>query len=364
MSRIRPLERRDLPAVADLYELVIRSGVAEAPPGLAAYFGRLTCDAPSSDPELPSLVYDEPGPGIVGFLASYPRPMVNGDHGGRPLRLACSGQLVAHPDFRSRGVGALLLRRYLAGPQDLTITDGATGEVRAIWERMGGVTHATASLGWTRSFAPVRQAAGRVAGHWGRQRVPGNVVLRTLDRVLGRRSQPPPPEATSEPLPTATLLEGLAALPRTFAVRPAYDEALLTWLFDEMAAVDARGPLVRRAVRRPDGALAGWYVAYVPPGDVAQVVQVAGTHPDLVLDELFHHLAAQGAAGVQGRVDPFLYPHLRQRRCRFQPTAWALLHARDPGLVAAVTTGRALLTRLEGEWWMGHHRLTAASLAP
>ena len=33
----------------------------------------------------------------------------------------------------------------------------------------------------------------------------------------------------------------------------------------------------------------------------------------------------------------------------------ALIHARDPEVLHAVQAGRALLTRLEGEWWMGHH---------
>jgi hypothetical protein len=33
----------------------------------------------------------------------------------------------------------------------------------------------------------------------------------------------------------------------------------------------------------------------------------------------------------------------------------ALIHSRNIDLLHAVQSGRALLTRLDGEWWMGHH---------
>jgi hypothetical protein len=56
--------------------------------------------------------------------------------------------------MRKRGVGALLLRHYLGGPQEVTITDGATVEVREIWERLGGTTALLQSFSWTRFYRP------------------------------------------------------------------------------------------------------------------------------------------------------------------------------------------------------------------
>jgi len=32
-----------------------------------------------------------------------------------------------------------------------------------------------------------------------------------------------------------------------------------------------------------------------------------------------------------------------------------LFHTRDPELAAAISLGQSALTRLDGEWWMGHH---------
>lgn len=360
MSRIRPIEPDDLPAVADLYELVIRSGRPQAAPELVRYLRRLTFDQPGADPELPSLVYDDPDEGIVGFIAAYPRHLVDGD---QPLRMVCSGQLVAHPDARSRGVGALLMRKLLAGPQDVTVTDGATGEVRTMWERLGGMTNTAASIGWAHVVTPARYRADAVARRLHRSRAPAPGMWRAVDGVVRRvRSRDVADDGdaapgSTRPLTVAAVLDELPRLARAFPLRPAYDAELLTWLFHEMDQVRSRGPLVRRAVHDASGRCIGWYVAYLPSGDVAQVVQVAGDDVAPVLDELLRDAADAGATAVEGRVDPYLYPALRARGCRFRPTTWSLVHARDPAVVASIMGGRALLTRLDGEWWMGHHRV-------
>ena len=164
------------------------------------------------------------------------------------------------------------------------------------------------------------------------------------------------PPAQTEPLTAVALAEAAESLAREFELRPAYDEEYLDWLLGEIEAVRARGPLERRLVT-VDGAIAGWYVAYMPDGGVAQVLQVgcgerrAGT----VLDRLFADAAAAGCAAVQGRLEPALLAAIRDRRCLIRRSEWALVAAKDPELLAAIAYGRALLTRLDGEWWMGHH---------
>jgi hypothetical protein len=348
---IRPLDRSDLPEVARLYERVVRSGTDSPPPGLAGEFERTVLDHPWADPELPSLVYEDPRAGIVGFLGSHPRRLRLGD---RRLRLGCSGQLVAHPDHR--GVGALLLRRYLAGPQDLTITDGANETVRSLWERLGGSANELASVGWTRVFRPASAGAGFLAARRGGRRR-GGAVLTLLDRAAGRPLAPPRAEASSEPLTPAALLEGLRRLEKPFPLRPDYDGPFLDWLFGELSAVTARGELLARRVSAPDGRDLGWYVAYGGAGGPAQALQVAARPADAgaVLDDLFQRVAELGPPAVQGRLEPQLHAALRGRRCIFNRTEWALVHGGDVETRNALAYGRALLTRLEGEWWTGHH---------
>ncbi len=134
MSEIRALEVRDIEQVAALYERVVRSGANEASPGLVDYFRRTLLDHPMSDPDIPSLVSEDDAGRIVGFIGSHPRQARLGE---QQIRIGCSGQLVSDPVHGNPAVGALLMRQYLAGPQDLTITDGATPLVSEMWTRHG-----------------------------------------------------------------------------------------------------------------------------------------------------------------------------------------------------------------------------------
>ncbi len=365
MSAIRALERADLEAVIDLYEAVFRTDLPRKP-GLGAEFARTVLDHPWADPEIPSLVYEAPGGAIAGFLASHVRRM---RHGSEPMRMACSGQLVTDPAFARRGIGALLLRHYMNGPQDLTITDGANESVRAIWEGLGGSASALSSLSWMRVLRPAAFLADRAERRRGGKPLPGAFgVAQVADAVVGRRLAPGEVATVAEPLDAPGLIEAVAELSRTppaaarhstpvYGLRPDYDEAFLDWLFAEMAAVVARGELVRRLVRDHTGAFVGWYVFYSCPGGISQAIQVgaAPASAGAVLDHLFHDAAERGSAAVQGRVEAALLPALTARPCVFRGSDWALVHSHDPDVLSAIAYGRALLTRLEGEWWMGHH---------
>lgn len=365
MSGIRPLERADLGAVTELYQAVFRSSLPPKP-GLAEEFERTVLDHPWADPEVPSLVYESAAGAIAGFLASHVRRM---RHGSESVRMACSGQLVTDPAYARRGIGALLLRRYMGGPQDLTITDGANEAVRAIWQGLGGSTSALSSLSWTRVLRPAGLLARKAGDRRGAAAPRAALAAaRLADAVAGRRLAPAPVATVAEALEPRALIDAIEQLSGersgrgrradpAFELRPDYDEPFLEWLFAEMAAVKARGELVRRLVRDPSGAVAGWYVFYSLPGGTSQAIGVGASPPSAgaVLDHLFRDAAERGAAAVQGRLEPSLLPALTERRCLFARSEWAMVHGQDPAPLAAIAYGRALLTRLEGEWWMGHH---------
>ena len=74
-----------------------------------------------------------------------------------------------------------------------------------------------------------------------------------------------------------------------------------------------------------------------------------------VLDALLDDARAGRAAGLRGRLEPLLVAPVAARGCFLRYVGMALVHARDPRLVALATSRHALLTRLDGEWWMGPH---------
>jgi hypothetical protein len=326
---------------------------------LAEYFERTFFAYPWADPEIPSLVYEDAGGTIVGFLGSHVR-RVRLD--GHPMRLACGGQLIVAPEARTTAVGAFLFRTYLAGPQDITITDGANEGVRRMWAVSGGETAPLKSIVWTRALRPVRYGGDYVL-----ERLKRPVLarrLRPLWKALERltpgpvkhRLRPAAPQTSDEPLTPRALLEHAPRVMASFRCYADYDESFLDWLFKEMAEVKTRGTLVRSLVRNDRGQVVGWYVYYLHDG-VSQVMQVAATRGAVedVLDHLLYHAYQNGSAAVSGRVEPQLLGALAARRCIFSFDGGALIHSKVPGGLGVLLSSQCLLTRLDGESWMGHH---------
>lgn len=336
---VRPLVRGDLPAVADLYERVVVGGTGGAPDRLTGALERATLDHPWAEPDLPSLVYESASGRIAGFQAAYARRLTLDR---RPVRMVCCGQLVADPDAETLGIGAQLMKRMLSGQQDFTVTDGATSEVRAMWSRLGGSTAGVTSIEWTRVFRPLRLAVRLAARRRG--------WARTRDGS-GRIA----PATADEELTPERLIE---QMDRTRArLKPAYSAEFVEWLFTELEAVQRRGPLARRVVADRRGRPVGWYVAYLPAKGIAQAIGVGSTSPDAgpILDRLFEDARAAGAIAVQGRIEPAILPALAARRCLFRRADWALAHYADDEVAAASGREQSVITRLDGEWWMGYH---------
>jgi hypothetical protein len=248
------------------------------------------------------------------------------------------------------------------GPQELSVTDGANDVMQRLWTRLGGAIWHLPSIGWTRVLSPLSTVAALVEARRGPGRpIPGRGAVRAVDRVASlpvrRWVSVEEPKTTSETLTPAAVVEHLEAVSAGHSIRQDYDETYVRWLFDEVAAVRSRGPFDARLVRSSSGAVLGWYMAYVPEGGIAQVMQVGATTSDAgaVLDDLFARCAAQGAAAVQGRLEPRLYDAVMERRLPLRRSSQVLIHARDPEMTRKVLAGESYLTRLDGEWWMAPH---------
>jgi hypothetical protein len=358
VSRIRPVSAEDLPQVASLFEMVMRSGGRTPPPRLAAYFERTLLDTPWADPEIPSLVYEGDDGRILGFLGAHVRRL---RFDGRPIRMACPGQLVSDPGRRHHAAGTLLMRKFLSGAQDLTVAEG-TIAVRRMFESLGGVALQSPSINWTRLLSPARALGDELLARTRRRRLGTSArpVLAAADagatRIFSALRLPEPP-TQDEPLTPEALIEHLPLIHQGMRVIPDYSEAFLRWLFAEMAFVRTRGALVCRLVRDEDRVL-GWYVTYMPSGAAGQVMQIAAADRDLgaVIDHLFHHARRSGTTALEGRLEPSLYEPLSGRRCLLRYGSRVLAHCREPELLEAVTLGQAFLTRMDGEWWMGYQR--------
>ena len=357
MSGIRPLARDDLPGAAALFQRVMRGLGGPARPELLAELERTLFGHPWVDPEIPSLVYEEDGR-IVGFIGSHVARM---RFDGRPVRMACCARLVADPGARNRAAGAMLLSRYKAGPQDLTIGDTAEPVVRRMWEAFRGETIHLTCITWARVFRPFSYALLDLPAASGRRERVSRPVATVLDRaaapLAARVLRPEAAPVETDRLTPQAVIEHVPTLAPAARLLPDYDLPYLEWLFGELEALRSHGTLVARLVRR-GGRVLGWYLYFLRPGGRSRVLQVAAPdkHVEAVAADLFRHAYDHGAAVLSGRVEPRLLEVVATGRSLLRVGERTIADSRHPEILDAVRAGRALLTRLEGEWWWGEGR--------
>ena len=317
---------------------------------------RTLIDDPWADEAIPSLVSAAPDGTIVGFIGSSVRH-VRLD--GEPLRAAYASHLVADPDFPNRTIGLFLLRAFLRGPQDLTLTDTATVQARRALGRARQRASppprdrmAAASAADRRRVRHRRSRGGRLA----LAARALNPVARLLDhgtgRIAGEARSARAESVGEDELTPETVLEHLAECARPARLVPDYDEQFLAWLFRELAVGGVRGEARFHLVRNR-GAVVGWYVYYLDPGGLCRVLQVMTRerHSDLVVGELYRDAYAGGAVGA---LRPARAAHLRggpragARSCdRFRVRSCTRAAATPPTRSA----GRSALSWLDGEPW-------------
>ena len=352
MAGIRPLAAGDIPAVAQLFSRVYPQNRWGSQSACEAYFQEIFFANPWVAAQLPSWVAME-GARAVGFIGVMPRPM---RLRGSPLQAAVLTQLMVEPQKVYGVVAAQLLRKALAGPQALTISDGANESSRKMWEALGGLTSTLYSLQWRRLLRPAQSTLQRVSSPHGR----AAALLATPLAVLAdayaalHRALHRPSGLSEEPLDAAALVEGLDGAARRVALSPRYDAASLGWLLGQARAKRRHGELQARLLREPGGSIAGWFLYYLN-GSMSKVLQIHARDGAErgVLDHLFQHAWRRGAAAIEGRMEPRLARMLGQLLCLFDSTsAFALIHSRNAVLLAALARGDAFFSRLEGEWWM------------
>lgn len=362
MNGIREFRRDDIGRVARLWMKVFRARSRPASPALQEYFRDIFFDNPWRGEGLPSLVYEDGERQIVGFLGVIPRRM---RFRGESLRVAVATQLMVDESRCPAYAAARMLRRFLAGPQDLSLSDGANPAGEKLWRACGGEVAVLHSLQWTRVLRPAQHLRARL-----RQRprlalaaLPAWPLAWSVDACLERSGLSrwrPAPSAEAAALEEGTLdehvlLQGIAQPCVRRALMPEYSAESLRWLLRHAADKRNHGRLRSAALRRPGGALAGWYLYYLERGGVAQVLQF-GAMPGLapaVIDRLLGRAFDEGAVAITGGVEPRFVKELSVARCGIAvPGCYTVLvHARREDIAQAVHGGDALLTRLEGEWW-------------
>lgn len=358
-SRVRPLVERDVPHIVSLYERIFTGRGGRTSGSARDHLQQILCRSPWRDDTLPSLVCEDGDGRIVGCLGVMPRRM---RIGGRSIRAAISHSFMVEPGSRASLAALALARAFLAGGQDVSIAEGG-GPSRRILESLGGSTSLLYSLRWTRPLRPGRY----ILSYLGRRGLPAAVsaALAPLGaaadmlapRIVGASIRVARSRLTGQNLTAGDLLACLSGTAADRALRPRYDGEFIEWFLDLLAARRGRGRFEKVAVRDASGAIVGWYLFYLNPGGISEVVQIGAMRGFMgdVVDHLFEHAFRGGAVAVSGQMDPAVFQALAARGCVFHHdgVSWFLVHSRDPEVLAAIHRGDAFLTRFEGEWCIG-----------
>jgi len=351
---VREFVPSDIPQVVDLYWNFMAPRQRAVPEDLPDSFAELYFSNPLVESATPSFVYVSSSGEILGFLGVTCRRM---SLSGEPVRVALGGNFVVHPKARSGFAAARLLGAYMAGNHDLLLSDSANDVSRGIMERLGFQLIYPLSIHWSRAVRPSRYAAYFVSRKMGPKRFDAfqlatKPLCLVADKLLSSFT-PVKSLLSGTEMSSETLLECLVGFRKGYSLWPQYDLESLEWVLSFMQHRGRRGKYRRVAVHDEKQKIVGWYVYYIRPRGVAEVVQVGGV-PEFSREIIRHLLRdawEQGAIAVHGATECKKMADLSDEGCVFTcKGGWTLAYSRRPELIEVLQRGEGLLSRLDGEW--------------
>jgi hypothetical protein len=359
MAGVRPFVEGDVVAVADLVWKVLHGRDGHSPPSLKVYFSELFLHNPWRDDGIVSNVYEDNEGRIVGFFGAVPRRMTIQ---GKRIRLAFGSNFVMDPASRATMAAIQLVRTFMKGPQDVSITDSANENSRQLLRSLGFNIVPIYSLLWARPLKPFRY------GLEGLTRLKKTGLVRVLSTVLtpvcyladaiAARIPLNPlhvsrPQGLTEDLSSEVLLELLARIPAKNLLLPEYDKGSIDWVLNFIGKEKAFGEVRKRVVRNDEHKPIGWFLYYASPGAIGEVLQIGAESASVgrVLDHLFYDALHCGLIGLHGRLEPQLMQELTLKSCFFlRNGSWTLAHSSKLDLLNLIQSGAAFFSRLDGEW--------------
>jgi hypothetical protein len=363
MAGVRPFVESDIPLVADLIWRVLHEYTTAAPASLHVHLDDLFFHNPWAEEGIVSRVLEDAQGKITGFFGAVPRRM---SVQGKTIRIAFGSNFVMDPQGRTVLAAIQLVKAFLKGPQDVSMTDSANEASRQLLRSLGFNVVPIYSLQWARPLRPARYAAhalSRLKKSGGARMAaslatPASAIADAL--AAGMRVSPfrqSRPATSDEELDLATLLQCLNTIPSRHWLLPEYDQTSLNWVFEFIAKRKVYGVLRKRLVRDKNGKIIGWYIYSGGRGEVGEVLQIGAESPSIgvVLDHLFYDAWQLGLIALHGRMEPQFMQELTARVCFFfRHGSWTLVNSKNSELMAMIQSGSAFFSRLEGEWCLRH----------
>ncbi|HSP25884.1 MAG TPA: hypothetical protein VLQ65_11990 [Saliniramus sp.] len=355
-SIVRAVRADDIPAIGRLFQHVFRKSNAPPSAALTDYLHRLfvaPLAAQAGDEDaIVSLVHESSGGAVTGFIGIIAMPILVD---GEKRRAAFAGTLMVDDRIRDPLAGPRLLRGFLAGPQDVSLSETANEVSQTMWRKLRGTVLPDYSLEWLRIFRPAAFAVASAAVRWPvlstfqAAAVPLDFACTRLMHTAPARLEPAFRDETIDDDALAMLLERCTA---HYPVRPEWSAMNLRAMLADARQKSRYGPMVQRVVMRGDKPI-GLFIYHAHPRGIAHVLQVAALPGRLedVVDCLFAQAFDAGLAGLRGRTQPALLDAMLVRNCWFRHRSSTVVISRNQVLLQYVANGKAFINGLGGETW-------------
>jgi hypothetical protein len=357
---VRPLERRDLEPIADIFLRVFR-GIDRverrraATPAVVAHLEELYLDCPWYDRDRGSLVHVDAEGTLDGFLGSIQLPMTLD---GTALTASAMGTFMVAEPKRGSGAAVELLRGHVGNGLDIHFTDTANRISLGFRQGMKFELLPMHSLEWVVALKPARLMAQRAARRW--RVLPARLfdrMARPLDAPIRRMIGGEPQvrrQATVRAASPAEFTTWATARVGERRLRPDWTPERLEWLLDRASRRTGNGPLQAKAAVDAEGRTLGQWLVYAEPGSIASVLQVFARpdHERTVLEALIRDLDDSDCLAVRGTTEPCLMEALYTvPGVIFHHKGATALRSRHPEVIAAARAGDLSIGGLTGESW-------------
>lgn len=355
-EEVRVFDSSHAGEVARLFHKTFRGNKGPVAASLAPYLREIFLEHPWHDPELPSLVHVAEDGRVDGFIGVLPLRLT---FEGRRARAAIAGSLMVNEPEKNPLTGAKLMRKFILGPQDITITESANAVAQSLHAKLRGRLLPLTSMEWFKVFKPFGTGVALASRSFRAAKFLAPFA-RLGDGLLSRVKTPWLEEARpassgllkSEDVDAGRFAAFALRSSAQFALRPDWDESMVNWLLTHAAKKETYGPMICRLVYGRGDAPIGGYVVYLRPGGMAWVLQIFAEmgRADPVVDDLVSYARSRGALAVRGRSQPMLMESLLKRGCVFMHRSATIVHTNDEALMAAAS-GNSLINGLAAESW-------------
>ena len=279
----------------------------------------------------------------------------------RMISIANCHHLMATEEARKQLIPMKLLQHFLAGPQDISFSDGSSDSTRQLWKRLGGESVTGESIYYKIPLRPASFAAGHLLKKY-RNRMGDSIrsLANCTDSIAGKMCIPLfyRKEETGIFLKhlnneiMAVLLEKMKPY---YLLFPQYDPSDIERLFRLLDGETRYGTLHKVALFDTNDQPIGWFIYYAQKEGVCEVIQAVSIprKESELFNSLAWHAFSMGGVELSGRLMPSqLQTPFTSETVAVPARMWTLIQSNDVELKHIIQSGRAFMTRLEGDLWV------------